>query len=222
MRLRTHGAPVLGAILVAATALAGCSSDERRSLEPMPVTTLAASTTSSSSTSTSIDSTTSTTAAPTTTQPTDLYEPVPGPSLSSDRTDEFPADGPLGNGQYWVTYNGADSLEAPFISVSIAYFGDACVEIAATLGEDDCYGGIIVPPTPTRDIDDLPFASDALITVADTRSTTSYRITFTELQLASTGTPSPSAPAGYSYQPYGFLMTVIDGEIVAFEQFRTS
>ncbi|MFM8310433.1 MAG: hypothetical protein ACKOAZ_00880, partial [Ilumatobacteraceae bacterium] len=123
MRLRTHGAPVLGAILVAATALAGCSSDERRSLEPMPVTTLAASTTSSSSTSTSIDSTTSTTAAPTTTQQTDLYEPVPGPSLSSDRTDEFSADGPLDNGQYWVNYNGADSLEAPFISVSIAYFG---------------------------------------------------------------------------------------------------
>lgn len=216
MKLRT-----LGAVLVAAAALAGCSSDERRSLASMPITTVAASTTSSSSTSTSI-ATTSTTAAPTTTLPTDLYEPVPGPSLSSDRTDEFPADGPLANGQYWVSYNGADSLDAPFISVSIAYFGDACVEIAASLGEDDCYGGIIVPPTPTRDIDDLPFSSDALITVADTRSTTSYRITFAELQLASTGTPSPSAPAGYRYQSYGFLMTVIDGEIVAFEQFRTS
>lgn len=209
----------LAAIALAAIVLGACSSDERRSLESMPATTLATTTSSSSTTSTS--TTTSTTAAPTTTQPTGLYEPVPAPSLTGDRTDEFPAEGLLGNGQYWVTYNGTDSPDAPFVSLFVAYFGEACVEAAAAFN-DECYGDLFVTPTPTRDIDDLPVSDDALITVADARSTSNYRITFDELRAASTGAQSADAPTGYAYTPFAFLMTVIDGEIVAFEQFRTS
>ena len=146
---------------------------------------------------------------------------MPGPSLTGDRTDEFAADGPLDNGQYWVTYNGTDSTDAPFVSLYIAYFGEACVEAAAAFN-DECFGDLFVTPTPTRDIDDVLISDDALITVADARSTSNYRITFDELRVASTGVPSPVAPDGYTYQPFAFLMTVIDGEIVAFEQFRTS
>jgi hypothetical protein len=210
----------LAAFAIASISLAGCSSDERRSLASMPVTTPVASTTSSSTT-TSTSSTTSTTAAPTTTRPSGLYEPVPGPSLTGERTDEFAGDGPLGNGQYWVTYNGTTTPDAPFVSLFIAYFGEACVEAAAAFN-DECFGDLFVTPTPTRDIDDVPVSDDALITVADARSSSNYRITFDELSVASTGLPSPEAPDGYTYYPFAFLMTVIDGEIVAFEQFRTS
>ena len=86
---------------------------------------------------------------------------------------------------------------------------------------DECLNDVFVRPDPTRDLADVPFADDVTITLADVRTGDSLLVDGDELVLASTGTPAATAPDGFQYTPFAFVMTVVGGEIVSFEQFWT-
>ena len=194
---------------------------EERSQVVAPTTahsTIADTTVPASSTTSTTGPTT--TSVPTTTvAPLVLYRRVDPPTVAGDQTDDFSTDGPLRDGSYWVLYNGSDGA-TPFVTLYVAYFGDACVAAAAEFG-DECLNDVFVRPDPTRDVLDVPFADDVTITVADVRSGDSYLVDGAELVLASTGTPAASAPDGFQYTPFPYVMTVTDGEIVRFEQVWT-
>ncbi|MFZ9627980.1 MAG: hypothetical protein ACO3C1_01365 [Ilumatobacteraceae bacterium] len=204
----------------AVAALPACSSDER---SLVAVTTSSTSTLPDTTVATSSTSTTAPhsqpTVPPSTSAPVALYRVVDPPTVDGSQTDEFAADGPLADGSYWALYNGSDGA-TPFVTLYVAYFGDACVDAALEYG-DECLNDVFVRPDPTRDLIDVPFADDVRITLADVRTGDSYLVDGAELVLASTGTPDASAPDGFQYTSFAFIMTVADGEIVAFEQFWT-
>lgn len=206
---------------LALVATAACSSDERAQVQVETSTTVATTVLDTTSTSSSTTTTAphSQPTVPPTTAPDVLYQQVAPPTVTGSQTDDFPADGPLDDGSYWVLYNGSDGA-TPFVTLYVAYFGDACIEEAATYG-DECLNDVFVRPDPTRDLIDVPFAADVQITLADVRTGTSYLVDGAELVLASTGTPDAAAPDGFQYTPFSFVMTVLDGEIVGFEQFWT-
>ena len=94
-----------------------------------------------------------------------FYEQVPPPVAPTGHTDPFVSSGVLGDGYYWVQYNGGETM-TPDITVMQAFFGAECGTEAAADG-DECLNDIYVRGDPSRDIDDLPFADDVCLTVAD-------------------------------------------------------
>lgn len=217
----------LAGLAVAALALAACSSDRKDSGDS--TSTSAESTTSVAETTTTVAETTTTpaptTAPPTTAPPTvpptsppafTLYEVVGTPEVPSGHTDPFAASGVLADGVYWTTYDGGEEM-TPSFTVYQAFFGDECISKAAELG-DECNNDYLVPGSPSRSIDDLPFADDVVLTVSDVSTQQSHWITPAELVQIRAGSPSAGAPAGFSFTPFPFIMRVAGGEIVAFEQ----
>lgn len=209
----------LGVTVVVVGLTAGCSTEPKLKIAAGTTSTTVPTTIAESTTiaSTAPSGTTApSTAPPTTVSSTPSYEVVDPPMLDGAQTDDVPTDGPLPDGRYWATYNGGDGVTA-YLTLSVAYFGAACVEQAAAFG-DECLNDIFVAPTPTRDMLDTPFAADAYVTVADVRTADSLLIDSTELVLASTGTPSDSAPSSYEYVAFPFIVTVVGGEIIGLEQ----
>ncbi len=178
-----------------------------------PSTTAHATTTTVAKTTTTVAAT----APPTTSAP--LYVPVPGPTVPTTHTDPFVATGTLANGSYWTIYNGGDASK-PSVTVLQAFFGDECVSKAAELN-DECLNDIFVVGDPSRDITDLPFASNVVLTVADPNTLQSYRITPAELVLIRGGDATASTPAGFGFVTFPWLMTVANGKITRFEQVWT-
>ncbi len=127
-----------------------------------------------------------------------------------------PPAGVLGNGRYWVVYNGGETL-TPDITLLQAFFGAECNTQAEAAG-DECLNDIFIRGDPSREIDDLPFADDALLSVADANGRMSYWITPDELRSVRASSPSDPAPDGYGFASFPWKMTVQGGMIVKFEQ----
>ena len=161
------------------------------------------------------------TPAPTTPPPVgySLYDQVDLPNVPTGHTDPFAASGVLGDGVYWVQYNGGETF-TPDITVYQAFFGQECIDMATAAGEE-CLNDIYVPDPPSRDIADLPFADDVFLTVAAFDTQLSYWITPDELRTIRAGSPTvDTAPSGV-FASFPFLMTVQGGHIVKFEQVWT-
>ena len=217
----------IAGLVLAAAALTACSSTAKNS---------AGSTTSvTGSTTPDVVSSTETTAPPVATQPpatnppdtqppaTDpppvtynLYDQVESPNVPSGHTDPYVSSGVLGDGVYWVQYNGGETF-TPDITVYQAYFGQECEDMATAAG-DECLNGIYTPDSPGRDIADLPFADDVFLTVAAEDTQLSYWITPDELRTIRASSPSVDNAPGGVFVPFPFLMTVQGGQIVKFEQ----
>lgn len=224
----------LAALAITAIGVAACSSDKKQEAEATTTsssvaastTSTVAETTTSANTATTAPPTTApstaapTTATPTTARPTTpthaLYDQVDGPQVPAGHTSAFASSGVLADGVYWVTYNGGEQ-NTPDISVYQAFFGAECISKAAEIG-DECNNDYLVLDTPTRDINDLPFATGVHLTVASVDTQESYWITPAELVTVRAGSPSAGAPAGFSFTPFPFIMTVKSGQIVGFEQ----
>ena len=147
-----------------------------------------------------------------------LYDQVNGPSIPG-HTDPFASSGVLGNGVYWVVYNGGET-QTPDITVYQAFFGDECDDQASSAGQT-CENGIFVLDPPSRDINDLPFSADVNLTVVDESSQLHYWITPDELRTIRASSPSvDNAPDGV-YANFPYLMTVQNGQITKFEQVWT-
>ncbi|MDO8362786.1 MAG: hypothetical protein Q7V88_07810 [Actinomycetota bacterium] len=226
----------LATLALVATGLTACSSTAKQSIT-------SASTTSSVPTSSSVEVSTTTappataapvtaapataapvtappaTAAPATAAPApsySLYDEVPGPNVPGGHTDPFVSSGTLGNGVYWVSYSGGETM-TPSIEVYQAFFGAECISKAAEMS-DECLNDIFVLADPFREIDDLAFAEDVFLTVADSNTQRSYWITPDELRTVRASSPSVDDAPGGVFVPFPFLMTVQNGEIVKFEQ----
>jgi hypothetical protein len=221
--------------IIATVGLNACSSETKNSI-------IAESTTTSSSlvvvetTVAPVESTVPPTAAPATAPPAtvpptappatappataapgySLYDEVSRPNVPGTRTDPFTSSGVLGNGVYWVQYLGGETM-TPSIELREAYFGAECETQAALVGEE-CNNDIFIKEDPRREIDDLPFADDVFLTVADVGTQRSYWITPDELRTVRASSPSvDDAPDGV-YASFPYLMTVQGGQIVKFEQ----
>jgi hypothetical protein len=148
-----------------------------------------------------------------------LYDQVNGPSIPSGHSDPFSSSGVLGNGVYWVIYNGGET-QTPDITVYQAFFGDECDDQAILAGSE-CLDGIFVLDPPSRDISDLPFSADVNLTVVDESSQLHYWITPDELRTIRASSPSVDAAPDGVYANFPYLMTVQNGQITKFEQVWT-
>ncbi len=198
--------------------MAACSSTKSSSGDA-GTTTEAAVTTAPASTEPATTAPAST--APITTPPPTvashyLYEPVDAPPWPRGHSDAFAPSGVLADGTYFVVYNGGETL-MPDITVYQVFTDTECETQAAAHGEE-CLNGYYVPSDPYRDINDLPFASGLFLSVAHGSTMQSYWITPEELVTIRASSPSGGAPSDYSFVPFPFMMTVVDGEITRFEQ----
>lgn len=188
--MKRRALPTLTAVVVVAALLAGCTDD-------------------------ATDGTGTTAPAVTTTsQPAALYTPVDPPS-PPEVTTEIPADNVLPDGIY---YGVARVGEAPGVVMEMTqlYTGEACLAWAERTGAscDNDYG-VDDDPQAFR-----PLPDDAEVTVARADGPgTSYRIDAAELlRLVQGEPPAAAAPAGYTYTPFPFLITVQDDRITRVEQ----
>lgn len=212
----------LAALALTATGLAACSSTTKQSITT--ATTVVESTLPPAETTapTTPPASAPPTAAPepeTTLPNQNLWDQVEAPKLPIGHTDPFLSSGVLSDGVYWVNYNGGEE-HTPDITVVEMYFGAECEAEAAKRGEE-CLNDMYSPPSPTRDIDDLPFHDNVFLTVADSTTQLSYWVTPGELVQMRGSSPSDGAPVDYSFTPFSFLMTVKKGEITHFEQVWT-
>ena len=161
-RSRTRRTGV-GLLVIAVAARGACSSETKRSIDDASTTVAGPSTTVLADVTTTLAATTTVpveattipvvTDAPTTIpapQPTDppatdapgfgLYDEVSPPGVPSGHTDPFASSGVLGNGVYWVQYNGGETF-TPDIEVTQAFFGAECETQAAAAG-DECLNDI--------------------------------------------------------------------------------
>ena len=213
-------------LVLAAAGLAGCSSTKNSaagSSTSVVDTAAAAPTTPATAPP---DTQPPATAPPATTPPTNpppashsLYDLVDSPDVPGGHTDAFASSGVLGNGVYWVQYNGGETF-TPDITVVQAFFGQECIDQAALAG-DECLNGIFILDPPSRDIADLPFADNVFLTVADFETQFNYWITPDELRTIRSGSPSVDNAPGGVFASFPFLMTVEGGAIVKFEQVWT-
>ena len=217
----------IASLVLVAVGFTACSSTARNS---------AGSTTSvTGSTTPDVVSSTEATAPPATAPPTNppdtpapttpptaghqLYDQVDPPNVPTGHTDPFASSGVLGDGVYWVGYNGGETL-TPDITVYQAYFGQECIDMAAAAGEE-CLNGIYVPDPPSRDINDLPFADDVFLTIAAVDTQLSYWITPDELRTIRAGSPTVDTAPGGVFASFPWVMTVQAGHITKFEQVWT-
>lgn len=217
-RVRTIVAAVA---VVGLSGLAGACSSSTSTATPTTVASTAPSTTTPTVESTSPDTSPLETTSPTdavpieTVPPSAIWDEIGPPNAPTDHTDAVP-DGALTDGLYWANLVGGTAV-APYVTVMQAFFGDECPTAAAEDGEE-CYGDVYVRATTTLDVDDVPFAADALITVVDPNVMQNYRIDATELDVLRTQGASGNAPEGFLFVPFPWLLTVDGGEIVAFQQ----
>ncbi len=209
-----------------ATGLVACSSTAKHTAGTDTSTTVAGTTVAAVTTAPAVTTPTPPPTAPPATAPPvvtlpshSLYDEVAPPTGPGGHTDPFVSSGVLGDGVYWVQYNGGEKF-TPDITVMQAFFGAEC-ESAATAAGDECLNDVYVPNSPSRDIADLPFDDNVYLTVSDSMTQKSYWITPDELVTIRASSPSDGAPDDFSFSSFAFLMTVKDGEITKFEQIWT-
>ena len=146
-----------------------------------------------------------------------LYDRAPVPGVP-DRTAVIdPSMTTLApDGEYWSDLLGGTDGDNPTITFLLtqALFADACTD---TLGADACADdyGVIEDPHATVIVVQADIGS--VTVVAQTRQ--NFAVTPQELYiLAGGGPPNDSAPDGFVYVPFPFLLSVRDGKIVQAHQ----
>ena len=147
MALRTSSMVV---VVAASLTLVACSSngEETTTVDTTPSTTVAPITTEASTTT--VESTVAPTSGVTTVppeRPYSLWEEVAPPVLPVGHTTPFVESGELLDGAYWVDLN-ASTAQAPDVTVSQAFFGAECEEVAVQMG-DECLNDVYVLSPPT-------------------------------------------------------------------------
>lgn len=141
------------------------------------------------------------------------YDKVAVPAVP-DRTQPIPAaDAALADGQYWATASGVEGDAVQFV-LTQAFFGPACEE---ELGADACDGEMGVLDQPSRDIGVTPVGVSPLTVVNEQRE--NFAVPADEfVRLVAGEAPAATAPEGFAYQPYPFLVTVRGGNVVGIQQ----
>jgi hypothetical protein len=149
------------------------------------------------------------------------YEEVPRPTRPPGHTSEV--SDPLADGTYWATVGEVvDEGEETGVTFKLvqAFFGSECLahfegDAEACLddyGVDDSSTETVMMPLDTTGV-----------TVLDTAATiTSYRITGRELaRLVEGDPPGADAPEDYVFSFFPFLVTIVDGAVIAAHQVFT-
>ncbi|MEN9644500.1 MAG: hypothetical protein RL238_1169 [Actinomycetota bacterium] len=141
------------------------------------------------------------------------YDKVAVPAVP-DRTQPIPpAADALADGQYWATADGVDGDAVQFV-LTQAFFGPTC---EAELGADACDGEMGVVDDPSREITVTPVGVSPLTVVNEQRE--NFAVPADEfVRLVAGEAPSSSAPEGFAYQPFPFLVTVRGGNVVGLQQ----
>ncbi|MEZ5271532.1 MAG: hypothetical protein R2694_04370 [Ilumatobacteraceae bacterium] len=141
-----------------------------------------------------------------------LYDRAPVPAVP-DATAAVPATGTLPDGQYW-----ADMAEVVDGNIELtlmqAFFGPSCV---AALGEEECPNdyGVQLEPSVTMRV----MADSTLTATVAADSGQNYVVFGDELAtLVGGGQPASSAPEGYTYVPFPFLVTIAGGTVTELHQ----
>ena len=206
----------LATLAITVAGLSACSSETKRSIDIGGTTSVGDTASTLLADATTAPDNTTAPATATAASGFSLYDEVSPPGVPSGHTDPVAPGGILADGVYWVEYLGGETI-TPSIEVHQAFFGAECVSQAAAAG-DECLNDIYVPNDPSREIDNLPFTNDVHLTVADSSTQKSYWITPDELHSVRASSPSDPAPAGFSFIPFPWRMTVQGGQIVKFEQ----
>lgn len=137
----------------------------------------------------------------------ELYDRAPVPFVP-DRTEPIAvAEEPLADGLYWAELLAPTSPTVLTFDLTQAFFAAACEE---EFGVANCAQGFAVVAENQRSVDAI--AAELVAASVVGRDRQNYAITGDELLLLAAGTTaSEPAPDSYSYQPYPFLVTVVDG-----------
>jgi hypothetical protein len=143
-----------------------------------------------------------------------------GPEWVGDRT--TPITDPLADGLYWSDEYSSDGTTVTFRLVQ-RIRGDACVEEFGDDADTACAsdGGRVTEPsvTITMTADGVDTSVIANVGVGAGSGFEAFRVPSEEfIRLAAGGSPSPGAPDGYSWVPFGVSVVVNGGRVVAAHQ----
>lgn len=132
-------------------------------------------------------------------------------------TDEVVTGVPrLADGTYWGVLAASVNSTTTSFTVMRVHFGDACAAYAARTRGVQCMSGYTVQRTPSTEVT-LP--DDATVSVAALDDPeASYTITPSILVQLHAG-EKVSSPAGYTWAPFPFVLTMKDGRVMAARQF---
>lgn len=140
----------------------------------------------------------------------DLYSRAQVPAVP-DRT--AAVGGELADGTYWATATGAGDDTVDF-TLTQAFFGPACTD---ELGADACDGDVGVKDEPALTVT-VPVGDVRTVTVVDGKQQ-NYGVDAAELaRLVNGDAPSSEAPDGFAFEPFPFVVTVVDGKVVEIRQ----
>lgn len=151
------------------------------------------------------------------TTPPATWTKVTSPVVSS-QTDDVAVEGTtLNDGTYWAEIAPVSGSGDIVFRVLKARFGATCTKWATDMGLDDgCLNDYNVESYPVAYVALDPKAS---VTVAESDGPgTSYSINADTLQKLVNG-DTQDAPGGYSWVPFPFVVTVIDGYVTTAEQY---
>lgn len=125
---------------------------------------------------------------------------------------------PLADGLYWSDDYSSDGTTVSFRLVQ-RIRGQACIDEFGDGADDACAsdGGRITEPSTTVTMSaDTP---DVSIILFDNSTIAAYRVPAAEfIRLAAGAAPSPGAPEGYVWQPWGTGVVISGGRVVAAHQ----
>jgi hypothetical protein len=143
-----------------------------------------------------------------------------GPEWVGDRTTAI--TDPLADGLYWSDEYRSDGNTVSFRLVQ-RIRGDACVEEFGDSADTECASdsGRITEPsaTITMTADGVDTSVISTVGVGAGSGFEAFRVPSEEfIRLAAGGSPSPGAPDGYSWVPFGVGVVVSGGRVVAAHQ----
>jgi hypothetical protein len=143
-----------------------------------------------------------------------------GPEWVGDRT--TPITDPLADGLYWSDEYGSDGNTVSFRLVQ-RIRGDACVEEFGDSADIECASdsGRITEPsaTITMSADGVDTSVISNVGVGAGSGFEAFRVPTEEfIRLAAGDSPSPGAPDGYTWVPFGVSVVVSDGRVIAAHQ----
>ena len=143
-----------------------------------------------------------------------------GPEFVGDRTTAI--TDPLADGLYWSDEYSSDGNTVTFRLVQ-RIGGDACVEEFGDSADTECASdsGRITEPsaTVTMTADGVDTSVISTVGVGAGSGFEAFRVPTEEfIRLAAGGSPSPGAPDGYSWVPFGVGVVVSGGRVIAAHQ----
>jgi len=139
--------------------------------------------------------------------------------LENQKSD--PISDPLPDGQYWSWDYTSDGEDVSFTLVQY-FVGDACREQFGD-GDEACASDNDTLYSPSASVTLADAAATSVVACCDEGSFVSYRVSTGEFTRLVAGiAPAPDAPAGFTFAPFGVVVTVQNGEAIAADQIFTS